>query len=400
MKTALDPNGELPQKEPALPNETGLPDHLKAGIEAVSGLDMDDVQVHYNSPKPIQLQALAYTQGSDIHIAPGQEKHLPHEAWHVAQQKQGRVKPTKQLKGNISINDDAGLEKEAIVMGDRALGLATNNSREFYQNDGLFQLKKTSESLSDVIQRAEMVSGGSFDFKTYTAHSRDDAEFPKVKERGAKIIIEFTPASNFGLDGKRVSLVQSVKDTMTLSKRGYGKKGEQITISEKTSEKNKQAGFEKRTTEAGWAIDQVLYNEKGELVNLDPRYAEQRMHEGEPYKQRPGGDLSKLRRDGGDLVQGMVVSAVKSGGRWTTALLSDEPTIPHTSLQTLSGRQEFEVAAMYEPSGGDLQYIGSVKWGWECNDGNVTLLAFEKGSYDWASDEFLEAGVAWNEMVL
>jgi len=50
--------------------------------------------VHYNSDKPAQLQAHAYAQGTDIHLASGQEKHLPHEAWHVVQQKQGRVKPT------------------------------------------------------------------------------------------------------------------------------------------------------------------------------------------------------------------------------------------------------------------------------------------------------------------
>ena len=44
---------------------------------------MDDVNVHYNSNKPAQLQAHAYAQGTDIHLGPGQEKHLPHEAWHV-----------------------------------------------------------------------------------------------------------------------------------------------------------------------------------------------------------------------------------------------------------------------------------------------------------------------------
>ncbi len=75
-------------------------------------MDMSDVQVKYNSAKPAALQARAYAQGNHIHIGPGQEKHLPHEAWHVVQQKQGRVKPTLQLKG-IAVNDDAGLEKEA-----------------------------------------------------------------------------------------------------------------------------------------------------------------------------------------------------------------------------------------------------------------------------------------------
>ncbi len=101
-------------------NRTGLPDDLKAGIEHRSGLSLDDVRVQYNSPKPAQLHALAYTQGSEIHVAPGQERHLPHEAWHVVQQKQGRVKATAQLKG-VNINDDQGLEHEASVMGVQAL---------------------------------------------------------------------------------------------------------------------------------------------------------------------------------------------------------------------------------------------------------------------------------------
>ena len=101
-------------------NNTGLPDHLKTGLETLSGMAMDDVKVHYNSPKPAQLQALAYAQGTNIHVAPGQERHLPHEAWHVVQQKQGRVRPTMQMKG-VGINHDQGLEREADVMGAKAL---------------------------------------------------------------------------------------------------------------------------------------------------------------------------------------------------------------------------------------------------------------------------------------
>jgi len=102
-------------------NNTGLPDNLKSGIENLSGYSMNDVKVHYNSDKPAQLNAHAYAQGTDIHIAAGQEKHLPHEAWHVVQQKQGRVKPTMQMKGKVNVNDDAGLEKEADIMGRTAL---------------------------------------------------------------------------------------------------------------------------------------------------------------------------------------------------------------------------------------------------------------------------------------
>jgi hypothetical protein len=105
----------------AAPNRTGLPDGLKTGIESLSGMSMDHVRVHYNSDKPAQLQAHAYAQGDRIHLAPGQERHLPHEAWHVVQQAQGRVRPTLQMHGGVPLNDDAGLEAEADMMGARAL---------------------------------------------------------------------------------------------------------------------------------------------------------------------------------------------------------------------------------------------------------------------------------------
>jgi hypothetical protein len=98
-------------------NNTGLPDQLKSGIESLSGLSMDHVRVHYNSSQPAQLNALAYAQGSDIHLAPGQERHLPHEAWHVVQQAQGRVRPTLQMKEGVTVNDDVELEREADEMG-------------------------------------------------------------------------------------------------------------------------------------------------------------------------------------------------------------------------------------------------------------------------------------------
>ena len=89
------------QEEAPRPNRTRLPDHLKMGVESLSGTSMDDVRVHRNSSKPAQLNALAYAQGTDIHLGPGQERHLPHEAWHVVQQKQGRVQATRQLKGGF-----------------------------------------------------------------------------------------------------------------------------------------------------------------------------------------------------------------------------------------------------------------------------------------------------------
>ncbi len=142
-------------------NHTGLPDNLKSGIENLSGISMDDVKVHRNSDKPAQLNAHAYAQGTDIHLASGQEKHLPHEAWHVVQQKQGRVKPTMQLKNKVNINDDVGLEKEADVMGAKALGTDLKVKENEIQLKSLDQKSSKKNQLiqSVVVQKANSQKG-------------------------------------------------------------------------------------------------------------------------------------------------------------------------------------------------------------------------------------------------
>ena len=82
-----------------------LPEPLKKSMENLSGADLSDVRVHYNSPLAGQQHAVDYAHGNDIHLAPGQERQLPHEAWHVVQQRQGRVSPT--ARSHIGLSDDA-----------------------------------------------------------------------------------------------------------------------------------------------------------------------------------------------------------------------------------------------------------------------------------------------------
>jgi hypothetical protein len=139
------------------PNNTGLPDHLKSGIESLSGMSMDHVKVHYNSPQPAQLNAHAYAQGSDIHVAPGQEQHLPHEAWHVVQQAQGRVKPTMQMKSGVPVNDDAGLEAEADVMGAKAIQFQSHITPPNKSNEASLNIPSVS---SKSIQRRTLAQAG------------------------------------------------------------------------------------------------------------------------------------------------------------------------------------------------------------------------------------------------
>lgn len=135
------------------PNNTGLPDNLKTGIENLSGYSMNDVKVHYNSDKPAQLQALAYAQGTDIHIAPGQEQYLPHEAWHVVQQKQGRVQPTMQIQG-VNLNDNEAFEKEADERGFTSLGLSPQKNIEISHKFDTLQTKSKK-----AIQRTLKIGG-------------------------------------------------------------------------------------------------------------------------------------------------------------------------------------------------------------------------------------------------
>ena len=138
-------NNAAQRAEAPRPNNTGMPDNLKAGIESLSGFSMDDVRVHYNSSKPATVQALAYTQGTDIHVAPGQEKHLPHEAWHVAQQMAGRVSPTTNING-MPVNDNAALEHEADVMGENAKNQEITSQR-------LIQYDSTPQIYNSVVKQ-------------------------------------------------------------------------------------------------------------------------------------------------------------------------------------------------------------------------------------------------------
>ncbi len=108
---------ETPRVAQRSANNTGMPKRLKQAMETFSGMDLFDVRVHYNSPKPAQLNAHAYTQGAEIHMAPGQAQHLSHEVGHVVQQRLG-MGPTTQFAGQ-AINDDPALERQATPWGVR-----------------------------------------------------------------------------------------------------------------------------------------------------------------------------------------------------------------------------------------------------------------------------------------
>jgi hypothetical protein len=148
----LAQHGRLTQLQPRR-NHTGMPDDLKQSVETLSGMDLSDVKVHRNSPRPAQLQAHAFAQGNQVHLAPGQEAHLPHEAWHVVQQRQGRVRPTTRL-GGIHLNDDAGLEQEADSMGRRAVLQGAHLNLESLQRAPASGMASTQADSAAPVQRS------------------------------------------------------------------------------------------------------------------------------------------------------------------------------------------------------------------------------------------------------
>jgi hypothetical protein len=112
-----------------LASKKQLPVQLQSNLEASFGQDFSNVAILTNSQQAVQMNARAYTQGEQVHFAPGEYnptstegKHLiGHEFTHVAQQRAGVVKPSKVLQKGISINDSPQLENEADTLAQKAV---------------------------------------------------------------------------------------------------------------------------------------------------------------------------------------------------------------------------------------------------------------------------------------
>ena len=83
-------------------DSAGMPARLRAQVEDGFAADFSDVRVRMESAHARAFKALAFTQGSEIHVAPGHwapdtvkgQKLLGHELAHVLQQRAGRVRAT------------------------------------------------------------------------------------------------------------------------------------------------------------------------------------------------------------------------------------------------------------------------------------------------------------------
>jgi hypothetical protein len=102
-----------------------LPPNVRQKMESFFGASFADVRVHVG-PQAAAIGALAFTQGSHIHFAPGQynpaspqgQQVLGHELAHVVQQRAGRVR--NPFGSGVAVVQDRHLESEADQMGVRA----------------------------------------------------------------------------------------------------------------------------------------------------------------------------------------------------------------------------------------------------------------------------------------
>lgn len=142
-------------------NKSGISEDTKAVFEQLSGHSFDDVRVHYNSDKPNKIGAYGYARGTNVYLAPGQNRHLHHELWHVAQQKAGRVKANLSFN-KLPVNYDVNLEREADQMGDIAMKTIQRKSTKV-QNKLNF-LSPSPASVAATIQGRfyEQMPDGSF----------------------------------------------------------------------------------------------------------------------------------------------------------------------------------------------------------------------------------------------
>ena len=120
----------------------------KANVSKVTGVNVHDAQVTFDSPRPIQLKANATAQGLQVDIGPQQEDHLEHELGHVAQNKKQPVQANKKASNGTLINDEKDKEKYADEVDTKAKQLnepvqakASGNNSSLSNNHGVVQAK-------------------------------------------------------------------------------------------------------------------------------------------------------------------------------------------------------------------------------------------------------------------
>jgi len=380
-----------------------LPKNLKARMEHMGGVDLSDVKVNYNSANPQKIGALAYTKGNQIEIGPGQEKHLPHEAWHTVQQKQGRVQPTLQAKG-LPLNNDATLEKEADLMGAKANTygeptIVAKGSKNSGNQVGVVQRK-----VADKKNQAGFRVGDSVETYWGTWTIRGEITSHDNQWHGIKVALEFLPNEKVDAtkiemvqvmrarEGGEISYLEDKKNPPSDSDRKRGKvfhgdyrkkhsisKKDAIIIDKKTGETDEGTHID------AWANNNnPIFRLKGKAKTLHEGAAEtEKIDTGsQTFENKAGKRIAKNPTD-------------------DRAYLVDNPGVA-TNLITEKGRKNtyyrLETTALAISGNQKGTYYGSVQWGWGLDaNGKYYTIPLKVVSMGFVSPSFLKAAEIWNK---
>ncbi|MDB5721287.1 MAG: hypothetical protein JWP15_1905 [Alphaproteobacteria bacterium] len=357
----------------------GLPERLQSVMEAMSGFSLADVLVHRNSAEPARLGAYAFTRGSQIHLGPGQDRHLPHEAWHVVQQKQGRVQPGPSMRGGIPLNDDAGLEREADSMGQRSAELPDASTHALRSGP-----RRSAAMSAGIVQRAAVKTlGGEFTAAPYDAWTQGPGTDPHGAF-GGNIKIYFAPSAMVKAGSKMIGLVQTVKTLKTAAVDDA-----QPTVSSTPANSPAKAAYKLTAGDVGRGIDK--FDRSGDdVTNTNPFYAS----ENSKVDQQPTYSTA-LHDTGGN---------VGLGHHWTSGLPNVPASLfdkPQAALDFAGQKwkQSFEVTALVGDGRLKDTYLGSIAWGLEKpaegqavkNPADIELV-----SPGIPSPAFMAAATSWN----
>ncbi len=237
------------------------------------------------------------------------------------------------------------------------------------------------------------VLGGIFETPVYEGDDYDNAQ-------GMRIVLLFYPNSDVGKDGDTISLVQTVRDTTQLTDpRNSSDIKPQPLTSQLGNRILSSSDGDVTPEEIGTGIDQEVLSAEQKIINLDPRYSEERMTETEALNvkgKQKSGSYSALS-------PWSTKSARKTNGEWSTASINDEPNLNrkmtgvriNVAKATVTGAMEFEVVALHNESN---TFLGSVKWGWKIDGGHVVLEPpqLTVASHDSATVRFFKAAKKWN----
>lgn len=284
-----------PEAPVHLPSHGGgaeMPGDVRGKMEAAFGTDFSPVRIH-EGPHAEAIGAQAYTQGTDIHFAPGQyqpssqggQELLGHELAHVVQQAEGRVKATTQAKG-VDINADGSLEREADELGARAArgeggltashGQGATGAPSSLASPAVQRKVEPEDVSSEMVGRTFEVSEA-FTSGSTTLNAGDKVKVVAWDNAKPVVSVEFSPpkgaAVRFDIPKKIIRTTHAAVKGMNAYGAGVEGQAKAVDAAEDklTDWVGKKAEYEKAGTTADWTKEKArlesVVQKKTEVLN-------------------------------------------------------------------------------------------------------------------------------------